>query len=148
MNLFFIPILLYFFTFSKSQLIDMKVCTDMNCNTGCVSWTATSGQCSPCQSAASGCSITNPSSIVTTSSITLYSDSKCTSSNIIQGTYQMPINLDQTCHILRTTDTNQQILSYRGTNLSASIGIIIGSIIVFIIMVFNSNIIFLELSFI
>ena len=135
MKLFFIPIFLSIFTLSNSQLINMKVCSDLACNTGCVSWTASNGVCSPCQGDPSTCSITNPSSIVTTSSISLYSDDKCSREHIITGTYQMPLTLDQSCHILYTTNTNLPILSYRALNLSALIGITIGAIIILIILI-------------
>ena len=129
MNLFLR--LLLCISVSQSQLINMNICSDNNCNTNCISWTATNGQCYPCKSD-QPCSITNPSSITTLSKFTLYSDSKC----MVQmpNTYSSPINLDNSCNLLYTNGNQSPSGSYKGYNLSMLIGVVIGSILLLILL--------------
>lgn len=107
----------------NSQIISMAVCKDLTCSKECVYWTATSGKCAPCQGT---CSQTNPSSIVTTSSITLYSDSTC--QQVIPGTQQMQLLVDRGCNTLIAENANT-IGSYRASNVSAVIGSVVGGIV-------------------
>jgi len=124
---------LTFFTPSNSQLIDITVCTDNNCNTNCISWTATNGQCATCRNDV--CSISNPSSMIQNmNSITFYTDKKCSNTNIIPGTSANPITLDNTCHLLHANDMTV-IGSYHASNTSALIGGIVGGILILIIII-------------
>jgi hypothetical protein len=107
----------------NSQIISMAVCKDLTCSKECVYWTATSGKCAPCQGT---CSLTNPSSVVTTSSITLYSDSTC--QQVIPGTQQMQLLVDRGCNTLIAENANT-IGSYRASNISAVIGSVVGGIV-------------------
>jgi len=118
-------------TVSKSQLINMQVCTDFYCNTNCVRWIATSGKCTPCQGVLSSCSNTNPSSIVTTSSITFYSDSNCNTP--IVNSYKMPLLLDNTCYQLYIYGNTNSYGSYKASDTSMIIGITVGTVVVLII---------------
>ena len=129
MNLFLQ--LLLCISVSRSQLISMNVCSDNNCNTNCISWIATNGQCSPCKND-QPCSNTNPSSITTLSTFTLYTDSKCLVQ--IPNTYSSPINLDNSCNLLYTNGNQSLSGSYKGYNLSMLIGVVIGSIILLILL--------------
>ena len=107
---------------ASGQLISMNVCSDAKCSANCVAWTASATQCAPCDTKKGACSLSNPSTITTTNSITLYSDSKCTV--LIPGTNQMSITLDNTCRELVASGT--RIGSYRASNLSLTIGVSIG----------------------
>lgn len=107
----------------NSQIISMAVCKDLVCSKECMYWTATSGKCATCQGT---CSLSNPSSIVTTSSITLYSDSSC--QQIIPGTQQMELLVDRGCNTLIAEYANT-IGSYKAANMSAVIGAVVGGIV-------------------
>lgn len=107
----------------NSQIISMAVCKDLTCSKDCVYWTATSGKCAPCQGT---CSLSNPSSVVTTSSITLYSDSSC--QQLIPGTQQMQLLVDRGCNTLIAENANT-IGSYKAGNMSAVIGAVVGGIV-------------------
>ena len=112
---------------TQGQLISMTICSDDICSKDCVSWTATSGKCSPCQSNLGPCSATNPSSIVTTSYITLYSDSTC--QKAISGTENIGLLMDSGCNVL-VAAYSSHIGSYKASNTSAIIGsAIAGSIL-------------------
>lgn len=117
------------FPLSHSQVISMSVCSDDVCKKDCVSWTANSGKCSPCQSNLGPCSTKNPSSIVTTSSMTLYSDSSC--QQVISGTVNMPLLMDSGCNVL-IGDYSSRFGSYRASNTSAIIGGIVGGVVLLI----------------
>ena len=110
---------------ASGQLISMNVCSDAKCSANCVAWTASATQCAPCDTKRGACSLTNPSSITTTNSITLYSDSQCTV--LIPGTNQISITLDNTCRELVASGT--RIGSYRASNLSLTIGVSIGVVL-------------------
>ena len=90
----------------------MTVCGGAGCSTTCTSWTATSGQCSKCDTGKGACSMANPSSITTSSSITFYADDSCSS-----GFLSEPVTVDGQCH-----NTADGFLSIRATNTSAIIG--------------------------
>ena len=107
------------FPHAQGELISMTVCSDDICSKDCVSWTATSGKCAPCQSKLGDCSAKNPSSIVTTSYITLYSDSTC--QKVISGTENMGLLMDSGCNILVAAGSNH-IGSYKASNTSAIVG--------------------------
>lgn len=113
----------------NGQILSMTVCSDDVCEKDCVSWSATSGKCSPCQSHLGDCSVTNPSSIVTTSYITLYSDSTC--QKVISGTMNMPLLMDSGCNLLVATGSSH-IGSYKASNTSAIIGGFIGGLLLLI----------------
>jgi hypothetical protein len=110
---------------ASGQLISMNVCSDTKCSVDCVSWTASASQCVPCDTKKGLCSLSNPSSITTAGAITLYSDSQCTVA--IPGTNQMSITLDNTCRELVASGT--RIGSYKASNLSVTIGVTIGVIL-------------------
>ena len=118
-----LPLLLLLVPTVNSQIISMAVCKDTICSKDCVYWTATSGKCASCQGT---CSLSNPSSIVTTSSITLYSDSSC--QQIIPGTQQMQLLVDRGCNTLIAEYANT-IGSYKAANMSAVIGAVVGGIV-------------------
>jgi len=103
---------------AKAQLIGMKVCGGDVCATNCVSWTATSGRCYSCSNGP--CSVTNPSSIVTSSYISLYSDSSC--KNVIDGANKIPILMDAGCNVLLNNYNTRTGFSYSASNTSAIIG--------------------------
>jgi hypothetical protein len=68
-------------TLARSQIIAIEVCSDDDCDDVCLSWTAQSGACTRCDKMGyrgPPCSANSPSSIVTKSSITYYSDDTCT----------------------------------------------------------------------
>ena len=130
-------LILTFFSHSNSQLIDITVCTDNSCSKNCFSWTATNGDCSICRN--SQCSVSNPSSMIQNmNSITFYTDTKCLNQNIVPGTTANLISLDNTCHLLHDNNINMNmniIRSYKASNKSGLIGGIIGSIILFILII-------------
>jgi hypothetical protein len=112
----------------SSQIIDISLCSDTSCSKNCLSWRTNAGQCSVCVGGVNQCSVNNPSSITTSNSITLYSDSTCT--NVIQTTSNIPITLDNKCH------TFQLGGSYRAENVSLVIGLsVTGSLIFFMIVI-------------
>jgi len=118
-------------TISKSQIIDITVCSDKYCSSSCQSWTPSSGDCTICKGGATMCSVTNPSSIATLTSLTLYSDSLC--KTIIPNTNKMSINSNAQCNILYGNN-GTSIGSYKVTNI---VGAIIGGVVVvFIICLF------------
>jgi len=129
--MFRIGVTILLLSLASAQQISMTVCTDSMCNSNCVSWTTSSGSCAVCQGGANACSPTNPSSITTSSDITLYSDAKCTTR--LMGTGKMPITLDNTCHLLHSMDMTP-IGSYRATNQSAIIGGVISGIIATVLL--------------
>ena len=116
---------------SNSQLISITTCADTNCNTNCVSWIATNNKCTPCQGDPSTCSITNPSSITTSSTLRLYQDSTCTT----MIPYTMLISLDSKCNPLYQNNNNVVTGSYRAYDLSAIIGGVIGGLTIVTIMI-------------
>jgi hypothetical protein len=124
-----------FFTRINSQFIDITICTDNNCNSNCISWTATNGECSTCRNG--DCSISNPSVMIQNmNSITFYTDTKCLTQNIVPRTTANLISLDNTCHLLHDNNQNLNIIgSYHALNKSALIGGIIGSILLLIIII-------------
>jgi len=115
---------------ASAQLISMSVCSDNSCSQNCVQWTATSGKCSSCDSSKGSCSISNPSSIVTLSSYSFYSDASC--NNVINGTKNMAFKVDGSCQILNAYGYIP-IGSAKGSNLSVTIGVSIGIILIIII---------------
>jgi hypothetical protein len=130
MTLSFIKILTsaLLLTISKSQIIDITVCSDKYCSSSCQSWTPSSGDCTICKGGASMCSVTNPSSIATLTSLTLYSDSLC--KTIIPNTNKMSINSNAQCNILYGNN-GTSIGSYKVTNI---VGAIIGGVVVVFII--------------
>ena len=123
------------FTPSNSQLIDITVCTDNSCSNNCISWTATNNECSTCRN--SQCSVSNPSAMIQNmNSITFYTDTTCSSQNIVPGTSANLISLDNTCHLLYDNNVNLNIIgSYRASNKSALIGGIVGGILLLIFII-------------
>lgn len=119
--------ILFLLPLARSQIIDISVCSDNTCNKDCLSWRTNVGQCSVCVGGASQCSVTNPSSITTTNSITLYSDSNCATA--IPSTTNMPIILDNQCHKFQVGG------SYRAQNMSLVIGLSVAGSLVFVIIV-------------
>jgi len=115
-------------TISKSQIIDITVCSDKYCSSSCQSWTPSSGDCTICKGGATMCSVTNPSSIATLTSLTLYSDSLC--KTIIPNTNKMSINSNAQCNILYGNN-GTSIGSYKVTNIAEEI---IGGVIVLLII--------------
>lgn len=118
-------ILLLLLPLVNSQIIDVTVCADDVCNDGCINWRINSGDCAVCQGGV--CSLSNPSSITTATSITFYSDIKCT--NLIPGTYKMPIVLDNQCSRLQLGG------SYRAKNVSAIIGASFVGVFILILLI-------------
>lgn len=118
MNLLFAGICLLF-AGSQGQLISMKVCSDDVCSKDCISWSVESGRCSPCLSNLGPCSVKNPSSIVTTSSITLYSDATCQQK--VPGAGNMQLLMDKGCNVL-IGDYSSRFGSYNASNVSAIVG--------------------------
>jgi hypothetical protein len=113
---------------SKSQIIEITLCSDNSCSSSCKSWTQISGDCTVCKGGASMCSSTNPSSITTLTSLTLYSDSLC--KTIIPNTNKMAINSNAQCNILNGNN-GTSIGSYKVTNI---VGAIIGTVVVIFII--------------
>jgi len=109
--------------FVQTQIIDISVCSDTNCAIDCLMWTASGGQCTPCSGV---CSNDNPSSITTTTSLSLYSDSIC--SLRIPDSYRIPINLDNQCHPLA-------IGSYKARNTTTVIWASIGAAFTLLIII-------------
>ena len=112
-----------FIPFSQAIPISMTVCSDDVCSKDCISWTATTDRCSPCQPNLGACSSKNPSSIVTTSSMTLYSDSTC--QKVIPGTQNMNLLMDSGCNVL-IGDKASHFGSYKAINTGAIIGGLVG----------------------
>jgi len=119
--------ILFFLPFASSQIIDIAVCSDNSCSKDCVNWRTNVGQCSVCVGGPNQCSVSNPSSVTTTNSLTLFSDSKC--STIIPSTANMPISLDNQCNKLQIGG------SYRAQNISLVIGLSVASGVAFVIIV-------------
>ena len=130
MTLSFIKIFIgsFFISLSKSQIIGITVCSDNYCSSSCQSWTPSSGDCSICKGGATMCSITNPSSIATLSSLTLYSDSLC--KTVIPNTNKMSINANAQCNILYGNN-GSPIGSYKVTNI---VGAIISGVVFLLII--------------
>jgi hypothetical protein len=116
--LIFLPILV-----TKSQLISMTTCSDLNCNTNCISWIANNNKCTD----------TTPYSITTYTSYTVFSDSNCIT--IKPNTYSSLLNLDGNCNQLYTYGNQSPSGSYKAINLSLIIGSVVGSIILIIIII-------------
>jgi hypothetical protein len=116
--LIFLPILV-----TKSQLISITTCSDLNCKSNCNTWIATSNKCTD----------TTPYSITTYTTYTVFSDSNCIT--IKPNTYSSLINLDGNCNQLYTYGNLSPSGSYKAINLSLIIGSIVGSIIVIIIII-------------
>jgi hypothetical protein len=115
-------------TISKSEIIEITLCSDNSCSSSCKSWSPRSGDCFICNEETSICSATNPSSITTSNSLTLYSDNLC--KTIIPNTNKMPINSNAQCNILYGNN-GISIGSYKVTNIPEEI---IGGIIVLLII--------------
>jgi len=130
MNLSIIKILVssFLIIFSKSEIIGITVCSDNYCSSSCQSWTPTNGDCTICKGGESMCSVTNPSSITTLSSLTLYSDSLC--KTVIPNTNKMSINPNAQCNILYGNN-GSPIGSYKVTNI---VGAIISGVVLLFIM--------------
>lgn len=114
---------------SSSQLITITLCSDDACLANCVSWVATSGKCTPCKQERGDCSIYNPSSIVTSSHMSLYTDSSC--QYRVVGADNMAITIDSGCQRLIGSNSNP-IGSYNASNSSAVIGGIIAGVVLLI----------------
>ena len=110
--------------FVQTQIIDISVCSENSCTTNCLTWTASGGQCTPCSGV---CSNDNPSSITTTTSLSLYSDSVC--SIRISDSYRIPIILDDICHPLTIGR------SYKARNTTTVIWASIGAAFTVIIII-------------
>ena len=121
---------LFISSFVNSQLISMKVCTDLNCGTDCVSWTTNANDCAMCDKNKGPCSITNPSSKTNTDTISFYSDEKC--SSVIYGMENIPIIMGAGCNVLHSQYVT--VGSYDATNLSVLIGSITGGAITVILL--------------
>jgi hypothetical protein len=99
-----------------------------------MSWVATSNQCTPCKNKNALCSVDNPSSITTENSYRIYSDSYC---NVpVPNTYKMPIILNNNCDQLFLYGDNQPKGSYRATNFSIIIGMIVCSFFILLILIY------------
>ena len=131
MNKLIFTTLLLSIPISKSQIININLCSDNSCNAECVSWTTISGKCSPCDDKRLPCSNINPSTIVTSSSITFYSDYNC--NNLIPNLNNIPIILDYNCHQLYTYGNMTISRSYNAIDVSMVIGIVSGVIILLIL---------------
>lgn len=116
--LLFLPILL-----SKSQLISITTCSDLSCNTNCNSWIANNNKCTD----------TNPYSITTYTSYSIYSDPNC--NTIKPFTYSSPIILNGDCNQLYTYGNMLPSGSYKAVNLSVIIGSVVGTIIIITIII-------------
>ena len=115
-------------TISKSEIIEITLCSDNSCSSSCKSWSPRNGDCFICDEGTSMCSVTNPSSITTLNSLTLYSDNLC--KTIIPNTNKMSINANAQCNILYGNNETS-IGSYKVTNIADEI---IGGIIVLLII--------------
>ena len=115
-------------TISKSEIIEITLCSDNSCSSSCKSWSPRNGDCFICDEGTSMCSVTNPSSITTLNSLTLYSDNLC--KTIIPNTNKMSINANAQCNILYGNN-GTSIGSYKVTNIPEDI---IGGIIVLLII--------------
>ena len=110
------------FTISNSQYISMTVCSDNSCSLSCKEWMTTNYQCSICDRSSS-CSETNPSSVTTLDTFSLYSDSLCNKNAIIPNLNNMPININSQCNILYSNNGNA-IGSYKAVNISLVFGVV------------------------
>ena len=110
--------------FVQTQIIDISVCADAGCSNQCLTWSASGGQCTPCSGV---CSIDNPSSITTTTSLSLYSDTACI--NVIPEMYKIPIKLDDQCHPLAIGG------SYKARNTTTVIWASVGAAFTLLIII-------------
>ena len=115
-------------TISKSEIIEITLCSDNSCSSSCKSWSPRNGDCFICDEGTSMCSVTNPSSITTLNSLTLYSDNLC--KTIIPNTNKMSINANAQCNILYGNN-GSPIGSYKVTNI---VGAIISGVVFLLII--------------
>jgi hypothetical protein len=101
-----------FLTFIQAESLSLTICKDNLCSKDCVKWTAYENECNHCVGV---CSTSNPSSIVTSNTISLYSDYLCLQS--IPDTKNIQIVTDNKCHLLTTSGYPEIIL---GSYLSES----------------------------
>jgi len=115
----------------QAQLLSLTVCGDNSCSKSCVKWTAESGKCSTCDTSKGVCSTVNPSSITTSTTITFYSDAGCSPANVIPGYANIGIRLNNDCNALVASGVT--VGSYKGVDISLSIGISFAVVITFIL---------------
>ena len=99
------------------EMIAMTLCKDNYCSETCISWMTKSDVCSICKGDGN-CSVTNPSIITNTDSVTFYSDSSC--SAVIT---ELPIQIDDVCHNFPVSG------SYKAQNISLFMVIVVGSLL-------------------
>ena len=95
----------------NSQYISIITCSDLDCKSNCNSNIVTDNKCSN----------TNPYSITTLTSYSIYSDSNC--KTMIPNTYKTPIITTGDCNKLYLYGNVTPSGSYRAYNLSLLIGV-------------------------
>lgn len=114
-------VLLLFPNIIVSQVISITVCSDSSCSVNCKTFTSNSGDCFD----------TLPKCVVTTDSLTFFSDSNCKVP--IVGLEKKGVFLTSHC-IPLLSDSQKTLGSYKATNISLLIGCIFGVIISFILL--------------
>jgi hypothetical protein len=106
--------LILFIPIISAQLISISLCSDRSCKKDCTKLTTNSGKCYPCDSIYC---------ITTLSGITLYYDSSCLSTVILDNkpVQNIPLTVDNTCNQLIFNGAN--IGSAQALNLSMLIGL-------------------------
>lgn len=116
-----ILILCFFPNIIVSQVISITVCSDSSCSVNCKTITGNSGDCFD----------TVPKSVITTDSLTFFSDSECKVP--IAGFEKKGVFLTSQC-IPLLSESQKALGSYKATNISLLLGCIFGVISFFILL--------------
>ena len=114
-------LLLFFPNMIVSQVISITVCSDSSCSVNCKTITGNSGDCFD----------TLPKSVITTDSLTFFSDSECKVP--IAGLEKKGVFLTSQC-IPLVSESQKAVGSYKATNISLLVGCIFGVITSFILL--------------